>query len=268
MYYICGMDSKTALQFWKYQGTGNDFVLVDNRELHFPKDDVEYIAKLCDRRFGIGADGLILLENDDLSEFRMVYFNADGNESSMCGNGGRCIVAFAADLGIVQEKTSFTAIDGLHKAKINGNRVELKMMDVDSIHSVRNHFFLDTGSPHHVQEVQHLDALDIQVEGSRIRYGLYGEKGSNVNFVEQQSTNVFKVRTYERGVEGETLSCGTGVTAVALAMYHSGKANTNTIHVKTKGGDLEIRFAKLGERYTDITLSGPATKVFSGQWEA
>jgi diaminopimelate epimerase len=262
------MNLETALEFWKYQGTGNDFVLVDNRDLSFPKEDVGYIEKLCDRRFGIGADGLILLENDDLSDFRMVYFNADGKESSMCGNGGRCIVAYAAELQIIKDKAAFNAIDGLHEAEIDGKNVALKMIDVNSVSAIRNHFFIDTGSPHHVQEVAHLDNLDVKVEGAKIRYGLYGEKGSNVNFVEKDSINTFKVRTYERGVEGETLSCGTGVTAVALAMYHSGKAKDNTITIKTKGGNLKVKFKPSEERYTDIVLSGPAIKVFKGLWEA
>ena len=262
------MNTETTLQFWKYQGTGNDFVILDNRDLNFPKHDVAFIKQLCDRRFGIGADGLILLENDDLSDFRMVYFNADGNESSMCGNGGRCIVAFAAELGIIKDKTTFNAIDGLHTAEMNGEKVALKMSDVNFIKSVRNHFFLDTGSPHHVQEVEHLDQMDIKVEGAKIRYGLYGKKGSNINFVEQNSDDTFSVRTYERGVEDETLSCGTGVTAVALAMHYDGKASDESITIKTRGGDLEIKFTKSGEGYTNIILIGPATKVFKGQWEA
>lgn len=261
------MDTKTALRFWKYQGTGNDFILIDNRSLDFPKGSVDDIVKLCDRRFGIGADGLILLEDDETSDFRMVYYNSDGNQSSMCGNGGRCIVAFAQELGIIKDETTFTAVDGMHEAKIVNGNVELKMGNVDTVRALEKYYFLDTGSPHHVQEVKQLDELHIQTEGPRIRYGLYGETGSNVNFVEQVSNDAFKVRTYERGVEGETLSCGTGVTAVALAMHHAGKTSSNKIKTLTKGGDLVVQFNTLGKGYTDIKLIGPATKVFQGQWE-
>jgi len=261
------MDTKTRLHFWKYQGTGNDFVLVDNRDLQFPKDDVDYIQTLCDRRFGIGADGLILLENDQALDFLMVYYNADGKESSMCGNGGRCIVAFAKELGLIENKTRFNAIDGTHEAKIAKGAVELKMGNVDTIHDLEKYYFLDTGSPHHVQEVKQVDALEITTEGARIRYGLYGERGSNVNFVEQISKDTFKVRTYERGVEGETLSCGTGVTAVALAMHHAGKTHSSVVTLQTKGGNLKVEFNKADGSYTNVRLSGPATKVFEGQWQ-
>ncbi len=268
MCYICGMNSKATFTFWKYQGTGNDFILVDNREFDFPKDDMDFIHHLCDRRFGVGADGLILLENDDLSDFRMVYFNSDGNESTMCGNGGRCIVAFAQELGILKDGASFNAVDGLHQAKVVGEHIELEMIDVEEITAIRNYYFLDTGSPHHVQLVDNLSALNVKKEGAKIRYGIYGETGCNINFVEQESDDTFNVRTYERGVENETLSCGTGVTAVALAMYHSGKTNAHTVTVKTRGGDLKVRFAKTGEGYSNIRLNGPATKVFKGQWQA
>jgi len=268
MHYICGMGSKRTLHFWKYQGTGNDFILLDNRELDFPKHDTDFIHQLCDRRFGVGADGLILLENDDLSDFRMVYFNSDGRESSMCGNGGRCIVAFAKERNIVKDEALFNAVDGLHEAKVIGKDVELKMIDVDCVEHIQNHLFLDTGSPHHVQLVENLGNFDVNGEGARIRYDMYGEKGSNVNFVEQQSEDIFSVRTYERGVEDETLSCGTGVTAVAVAMYHSGRTKGNTVNIRTRGGDLKVHFTKSGDVYSNIRLSGPAVKVFEGQWQA
>ena len=194
------------LQFFKYQGTGNDFVIIDNRQDIFPKNNTKLVAELCDRRFGIGADGLILLENDNVSDFKMVYYNADGAESTMCGNGGRCLVAFAHYLGVIEEKTTFNAVDGLHKATVEGDIVNLKMIDVDKIHEKQNHSFLDTGSPHHVQLVKELKQFDVQKEGKKLRYGIYGASGSNINFVEQTSVNAFDVRTYERGVEGETFS--------------------------------------------------------------
>ncbi|MER3319009.1 MAG: diaminopimelate epimerase [Allomuricauda sp.] len=255
------------LQFFKYQGTGNDFVIIDNRQDTFPKNNTKLVAELCDRRFGIGADGLILLENDNMSDFKMVYYNADGAESSMCGNGGRCLVAFAHYLGIVEKETKFNAVDGLHYATVEGDIVNLKMIDVDKIHEKQNHSFLDTGSPHHVQLVKELEKFDVQKEGKKLRYGIYGESGSNINFVEQTKDNAFDVRTYERGVEGETFSCGTGVTAVALAMHESGKTSASEIHIHTIGGDLTISFEEKDGKYSNIFLKGPAIQVFKGTIE-
>lgn len=251
--------------FYKYQGTGNDFVMIDNRQLHFPKNNTKLIQKLCDRRFGIGADGLILLENDKISDFRMVYYNADGNESTMCGNGGRCIVAFAHFLGIIGQTTRFIAIDGEHVAEIQNEIVSLQMIDVNSISLGQSHVYLNTGSPHHVELVTDLDSYPVKEQGAEIRYsGLYGDKGSNVNFVEPVSENTFKVRTYERGVEDETLSCGTGVTAVAIAMYEMGKTSQDTIELWTPGGMLVVSFEHVGNTYTQIYLKGPAQQVFEG----
>ena len=261
------MKAEKRFPFYKYQGTGNDFVLLDNRDLQFPKQDVGLINKMCDRRYGIGADGLILLENDKVSDFKMVYFNSDGNESTMCGNGGRCIVAFSKLLGMTNRKTVFEAIDGSHEANISGTQIEQAMQNVTSKETVRNHFFLNTGSPHHVQLVSQLDDFNAKTEGAKIRYGLYGQKGSNINFVEQISNNTFKVRTYERGVEDETLSCGTGVTAVALAMFDSGKTTNTRVHIETKGGDLKVEFSYKNGSYTDIRLIGPAIEVFQGLWK-
>ena len=260
------MEIKHTIQFTKYQGTGNDFVMIDNRSKSFPKESVSLIKKMCDRRFGIGADGLILLEDDEMSDFKMVYFNSDGQPSSMCGNGGRCLVAFAKELGLIENKARFNAVDGLHEASIHGNEVALHMIDVTAIKDTERYSFLDTGSPHHVQQVSNLEELDVFEEGARIRYGLYGEKGSNINFVEQLAADTFMVRTYERGVEAETLSCGTGVTAVALAMKHTGKAAANEIQIETKGGKLMVAFETDGEQYTQVWLTGPATKVFQGIW--
>lgn len=253
------------LQFFKYQGTGNDFVMIDNREDFFPKNDTKLRAKLCDRRFGIGADGLILLENDETSDFKMVYFNSDGGESTMCGNGARCLVAFAHYLGHIGKQTSFNAIDGLHHATIAGEIVNLKMGNVEEVAQKPNHTFLDTGSPHHVQIVKNLQDFQVQKEGAKLRYGIYGEKGSNINFVEQANEDTFQVRTYERGVEDETLSCGTGVTAVALAMHKSGKTAAHTVNINTLGGKLSISFKPQNGSYTEIFLKGPATQVYKGQ---
>ncbi len=251
--------------FYKYQGTGNDFVMIDNRQLVVDKKDTKYINFMCDRRFGIGADGLILLENHDTLDFKMIYFNADGKESSMCGNGGRCIVAFAKFLGIIENRTSFEAIDGLHHAEIEGDRVKLQMQDVTYLEQFDSHVFLNTGSPHHVQMESDLEQLNIKKVGSEIRYGSpYNDVGTNVNFVSKVSEAVFSVRTYERGVEDETLSCGTGVTAVALAMNYIGETDKNLITLNVEGGKLQVSFEKDGQGYKNIWLIGPAMQVFKG----
>lgn len=254
------------LSFYKYQGTGNDFVIIDNRKLFFPKNDTKLVAKLCDRKFGIGADGLLLLEGDDSSDFRMVYFNSDGNVGSMCGNGGRCIVAFARFLDIIEDQTSFNAVDGLHHATIENGIVSLQMVDVSEIKIKPNATFLNTGSPHHVQLVDNLKAFGVKKEGAKLRYGLYGEKGSNINFVSKLSDSSFAVRTYERGVEDETLSCGTGVTAVAIAMYHLGNTKSKRVAIEAVGGKLEVKFDANGT-YTNIFLIGPTEQVYKGEIE-
>lgn len=253
--------------FYKYQGTGNDFVIIDNRELFFPKNNTNLIAQLCDRKFGIGADGLILLENHPTLDFKMVYYNADGNQSSMCGNGGRCLVHFANYLNIIDTKAVFEAIDGVHEAHLVDGNVSLKMNDVSTFKTEKESIFLNTGSPHHVTLCDTLDQLDIQTEGANLRHNLYGKEGANINFVQQLEENLFAVRTYERGVEAETLSCGTGVTAVALAMHIKGKSISNEIQLKTPGGDLIVRFQKEGSHYTNIYLVGPAVQVFNGKWQ-
>lgn len=257
------METKKFL-FFKYQGTGNDFILFDNRSLSFPKNDTKLIARLCDRKFGIGADGLMLLEDDDSSDFRMLYYNADGREGSMCGNGGRCMVDFAHHLGVISEATRFMAIDGLHKAQWEPGSVCLQMQDVPEIKEKPQYLFMDTGSPHHVQLIENLEEFDVHAEGKRLRYSLYGESGSNINFVEQLNETTFAVRTYERGVEAETLSCGTGVTAVALGMHHLGRTKKDRIALKTRGGMLEVGFKTAETGYTGISLKGPVDQVFKG----
>lgn len=253
------------LEFHKYQGTGNDFIMIDNRSLFFPKNDVELINKLCNRRFGIGADGLILLEPSENEDFTMIYFNADGKEGSMCGNGGRCLVAFAKQLNIISIKTTFDAVDGLHFATIENGIVSLKMIDVDEIKVEDSYTFLNTGSPHHIEFNRNIKDIDIQEKGAKIRYGApYFEEGTNVNFAEQTNSNSFKVRTYERGVENETLACGTGVTAVAIAANKINKTSENTIKLEVLGGNLEVSFEKEGEHYKNVFLKGPAEFVFTG----
>ncbi|CEN39190.1 diaminopimelate epimerase [Capnocytophaga cynodegmi] len=259
-----------TVNFSKYQGTGNDFVMIDNRKGNFPKNDQKLIAFLCHRRFGIGADGLILLESAENYDFRMVYYNSDGNESSMCGNGGRCVVAFAKQLGIISDRTFFIATDGEHSAQINKEgEVQLQMKNVEVIQVEKDYIFLDTGSPHHVQVVDNMDKINVNAEGAKIRYGeLYKDKGgSNVNFVNQQNKNTFNIRTYERGVEAETYSCGTGATAVAISMHHIGKTTSNEVCLQTLGGDLKVLFKRKEKGYENVYLCGAATFVFEGNFE-
>ncbi len=252
--------------FYKYQGTGNDFVIMDNRKNSFNKDNIALVAHLCDRRFGIGADGLILLEDHEELDFTMVYYNADGNESSMCGNGGRCLVAFAKYLNIIENKAAFEAIDGVHYASIDNDLVKLQMQDVSEVQTHEGHMFLDTGSPHHVEFNSNLETLNVKLNGSIIRHGEpYNQEGANVNFVEKVNDEIFVVRTYERGVEDETLSCGTGVTAVALSMSYIGETEKNLLTLKTQGGDLKVSFNKTNKGFDDVWLIGPATLVFKGE---
>ena len=257
------------LDFYKYQGTGNDFILIDNRT-HAVSLTTQQIAFLCHRRFGIGADGLMLLELEPGFDFKMVYFNSDGNQSSMCGNGGRCITAFARQLNLISDKCKFLAIDGPHEAHIlENNIVSLKMQDVKEVEVNDDHFFLNTGSPHYVKVVKDIDSYDVVGEGKKIRYSeRFKEEGTNVNFIEKKDDVVF-VRTYERGVEDETYSCGTGVTAAALVAGLQGILETkNSCHVKTLGGELEVKFERVLEKnFYNIWLQGPAELVFKGDVE-
>lgn len=257
------------IEFYKYQGTGNDFVMIDNRSGDFPKENVQLVAHLCDRRFGIGGDGLILLENDSDTDFRMVYYNSDGNQGSMCGNGGRCLVAFAKKLNVIKNSCTFIATDGLHQATIDENGwVSLKMIDVSDVNIQSGYVFLNTGSPHHVQMVGDLENYNVKENGAKIRYGeLYGKAGSNINFVKQINADTFSLRTYERGVEDETLSCGTGATAAAIAMNATGKTNSTSINLNVQGGKLEVSFDKKDNQFTNVFLKGPAEFVFKGQIE-
>ena len=255
------------VNFSKYQGAGNDFVLIDRRGNTLKNIDNKLVAQLCDRRFGIGGDGLMLLLDHPDYDFEMVYYNADGNVGSMCGNGGRCIVAFAKHLGIIDSETNFLAVDGPHYAKITaeGNWVELQMIDVDNINSDNDAFVLNTGSPHYVVEKANLSSLDVFTEGSAIRNNeTYKTEGINVNFVENKGDYLF-VRTFERGVEDETYACGTGVTAVAMAMAkQANQIGHVETPVKVLGGDLKINFDYDGQTFTQVFLCGPAEKVFEG----
>ena len=256
------------LHFYKYQGCGNDFIILDNRKQDI-KLSTQQIKIMCDRHFGIGADGLMLLENLPEYDFKMVYFNSDGNESSMCGNGGRCITAFAQHLQIVNGNAHFMAIDGKHLSIIDGNIVSLKMNDVDAIETYANYFFLNTGSPHIVKWVENLNDYSVFDEGRKIRYSepFNSKGGTNVNFVEWKDGKLF-IRTYERGVENETLACGTGVTAAALVEAITNKSShTNYCDVISMGGNLGVTYNKKDDNsFTDIWLKGPATFVFDGEY--
>jgi diaminopimelate epimerase len=257
------------LIFYKYHGTGNDFVIIDNRENSI-KLSVQQVNKLCDRRFGIGADGLMLMNDYADYDFEMVYYNADGNFGTMCGNGGRCMIQFAYDRGLHKSEYFFKATDGDHKATIESNGwVDLKMKDVDQVEIVSfTDFIIDTGSPHYIKPVNNVEAIDVVHDGRTIRNSRrFVEEGINVNFVEVQEDGNICVRTYERGVEDETLSCGTGVTASALVFAHNYNG-FNRINVKTKGGNLAVEFDKIDDTsFEDIWLCGPATFVFKGEIE-
>ena len=258
------------LAFSKYHGTGNDFIMVDIRNRAMP-EDADIIAYLCHRRFGIGADGLILLDKSAVHDFSMRYFNSDGYESSMCGNGGRCISAFARRLGIIQSEATFEAIDGIHHAKILKEEkqlyeVRLQMMDVEAATWNEDDIFLDTGSPHLVKVCSNLDQLNVNTHGRWIRNEeRFSPGGVNVNFIEEKD-DLLHIRTYERGVEEETLSCGTGVTAAALA-WAIKQHIEGPVHFMTRGGRLSVHFVRTDDKFTGIFLEGPAAFVYSGEIE-
>jgi len=259
------------LVFYKYHGTGNDFILIDNRNDIF-KPDEKIISALCHRRFGIGADGLMTLNSHPEVDFEMRYYNADGREGTMCGNGGRCIAAFARFLNIIDKETEFSAIDGIHKASILSESgsvsiVSLQMQDVIIPAQQKNSLFLDTGSPHYVEFVKNLDETDVFNRGKKIRWDKrFQPGGTNVNFVELTGTKL-KVATFERGVEDVTLSCGTGVTASALAASLVTGTGSGTFDIVTDGGNLKVSFIKEKNRFTGISLEGPAERVFTGETE-
>ncbi len=257
-----------TFDFSKYQGTGNDFVMIDDRSETFPRHNQALVARLCDRRFGIGADGLILLQNHPDFDFRMVYFNADGAEGSMCGNGGRCIVRFAHDLGLFTTHTRFMAVDGEHEATVADELISLRMSSVGQIDTNPEYSFTNTGSPHVVMFVDDLVNHDILGIGQQLRYSeAFAPTGTNVNFVQPEPDGTLFVRTYERGVEAETYSCGTGVTAAALVANRQ-SGIPSPIPIRTLGGNLRVAFQSTqAGGYDLIDLIGPAEKVFKGTME-
>jgi diaminopimelate epimerase len=257
------------IEFYKYQGTGNDFVILDNRDNRYDGITAKQVKQICNRRFGVGADGLMLLNNHPNLDFEMVYFNADGNPSSMCGNGGRCLVQFAKDRGMHKSTYTFMAVDGKHEADTDlHDLVRLKMQDVNNVEYHSGHVVLNTGSPHFVKFADNVEDIDVVETGREIRYSKKFEKeGINVNFVETINEDGIFVRTYERGVEDETLSCGTGVTASALMNAHNEKG-FNRVEVKTPGGHLSVEFNKIDDEHFDnIWLCGPAALVYTGVME-
>ena len=255
------------IEFTKYQGTGNDFVIIDNRKGEFDKSNIELIQHFCDRKFGIGSDGLILIENHKVCDFNMVFYNPDGSQS-FCGNGSRCAVAFAKELGLISDFAKFNSTDGYHEATINPKGlVKLKMHNVSNIEVSESHHYMDTGSPHYNCFEKNVDAIDIVARGREIRYNeRFKEIGTNVNFIEHLSNGI-KVRTYERGVENETLSCGTGVTACALSTALVNETLSGEIKVSTTGGDLSVSFVQIEGGFEDVWLIGPTKYVFKGEIE-
>ena len=253
--------------FNKYQGAGNDFIIIDNRKQLFNPSDNALIKKLCDRRFGVGADGLILICRSEGYDFEMKYYNSDGYEGSMCGNGGRCSAAFAIRHGIASGKLAFKAVDGVHKAKSEKGLILLGINDVNETSIVNGNYFINTGSPHYMVFTKDINNLDVSKEGRNLRWAdEFRPGGTNVNFIEVLKDGIY-VRTFERGVEEETLSCGTGVTASAIASVLSGHSDISPVSVKTKGGDLSVSFNISGTKISDIVLTGPATFVFEGEIE-
>ena len=257
------------LAFYKYQGTGNDFILIDNQAGLFTYNK-ELVARLCDRNFGIGADGLILIENAEGFDFRMVYYNSDGSPATMCGNGGRCITAFANRLGVIDKNAVFISADGTHSAAIKTvegqtAEVELTMKDVTFLQKNEHFVILNTGTPHYVSFVDDPDLINIVAEGRKIRYSPeFAPVGINVNFAKLYGNQIY-VRTYEKGVEDETLSCGTGVTASAIAA--SLKYGGNSFYVNTAGGRLFVSFVRTADTFKNVKLTGPAKLVFEGTIE-
>ena len=253
------------LEFYKYQGTGNDFVIIDDRENKFDRNNIKLVEKLCDRRFGIGGDGLMLLGSHTDYDFEMVYFNSDGKEGSMCGNGGRALVQFAHDIKAIGDECTFIATDGEHKAFLKDGLVHLHMIDVSGIEEAEENFFMDTGSPHYVEfQTESLGDFNVVKNGSEIRHKeRFSPDGTNVNFVEVLSEDKIYIRTFERGVEDETLSCGTGATACAIASNLK-KDMKSPIKIKVQGGELAVSFVKTNTGFEDIYLIGPAKRVFTG----
>ena len=259
------------IHFEKFHGTGNDFILIDNRAGTFIPETA-LVGRLCDRHFGIGADGLILLQAREGFDFGMAYFNSDGRESTMCGNGGRSVTAFAHRLGIIREQATFIAVDGAHQSVIlsadgDDYMASVRLKDATVEASTAMGTTVNTGSPHLVRFVPEVARVDVVRDGRRIRYGKrFAEEGVNVDFVEM-ARDTLHVRTYERGVENETLSCGTGVTAAALVAACKFTPARGYYLIQTPGGQLKVSFTQNRNTFTDVWLEGPVKRVYEGEIE-
>jgi len=256
------------IEFHKYHGAGNDFIMIDARGSGEKVYSEELIKMWCDRHWGIGADGLILLLNDKNVDFRMKYFNSDGREGTMCGNGGRCVTLFARNLGIIKDRAKFSGIDGIHESIISSNEnISLKMMDVTKIEVLHDGYLLDTGSSHFVIFRDDLLSTNVVIEGREIRNQVrFGIKGTNVNFVQMITDLELNIRTYERGVEDETLACGTGAVASAISAYLRHHTDKNSYLIHARGGELNVSFDPGTQSgFRNIWLTGPAKSVFSGK---
>ena len=257
------------IKFYKYQATGNDFIIIDNRnqDINLTEENIRF---LCDRHFGIGSDGLILLENSQEADFAMQFFNPDGSGGMMCGNGGRSIVRFAFDLGIIKISCSFIAPDGLHFAEINAENIKLKMVIPTLFQEFEDGYYINTGTSHFVSFENSVENINLLEKGRALRYDerFSPYNGCNVNFVEETSLNNIKIRTYERGVEDETLACGTGICAAALtySIEKQLSKGKHTINISAKGGELQVEFKKNNDNtFSAPYLIGEAKKVFGGE---
>lgn len=262
--YFCG--SMQRIPFSKYQGTGNDFVVVDNRDQRFPTENLTVVRQMCDRKFGIGSDGLILIEPDDQTDFYMNFFNPDGSQS-YCGNGSRCAVHFARANDLIGDSCTFRAIDGEHRGMVKPDEIMISIRPVAEAEPRGDDFLIHTGSPHYVVFCTDVDEIDILPAARNIRYNTeFKENGVNVNFVEVLDEKNIRIRTYERGVEDETLSCGTGVTAAAIT-HLMREGSGRKVHVETRGGTLDVSATKGGDKlFFDVWLTGPAVETFTGTY--
>ncbi|HNQ68171.1 MAG TPA: diaminopimelate epimerase [Bacteroidales bacterium] len=254
------------VEFSKYQGAGNDFIIIDCRNNEIKLTE-EQIKLLCDRRFGIGADGMMTIYDSLLADFAMKYYNSNGKEASMCGNGGRCIAKYAVDNNIAKTRMVFSAFDGLHSAFVSDEKIQLSMADVKDIHTFEDGFFLNTGSPHFVKIVDDINKVNVRTEGLKLANDKrFAPERTNVNFIDIEN-NTIRIATYERGVEDETLACGTGAVAAAIVAIKHKYTNITPVKLLAKGGTLFVNFIKLDDTFTNIVLIGPAEFVFSGKFD-
>ena len=257
-----------TIRFHKYQGAGNDFVIIDNRNTHYDFTESQ-IQHLCNRHFGVGSDGLILLEESEKADFAMRFFNPDGSSGMMCGNGGRCIIAYAAAAGLFEKNCIFEAPDGIHKGRMEEDGISLQMLNPTRITTFPDGIYMNTGTSHFVHFVDNLESLDLEAQGRKFRYDLRFEQynGCNANFVRLENDDSISIRTYERGVEAETLACGTGITAAAIATAIK-QNKTDGKHITTvlaRGGKLQLCYTKQGNDFSEVFLKGRADFVFLGE---